>query len=185
MIDLLEHPGALATGGAPPRVQAACSRTKSGAMAVEFRVEAGGQCVAVPSPGKAVFVEGLWNHTCFEVFLSPGDGPAYYEYNLSPSGQWALFSFRDYRDGGANPDPTLEPRIRFERTEQTMLLRAELPVGRLLGADADRPIRTGLSAVIEQSDGTIRYWALRHPGARPDFHHAESFALCVEESSEA
>jgi hypothetical protein len=34
-----------------------------------------------------------------------------------------------------------------------------------------------LSAVIEAADGTISYWALKHPSDRPDFHHADSFAI--------
>jgi hypothetical protein len=31
--------------------------------------------------------------------------------------------------------------------------------------------------VIEEGDGVLSYWALRHPAARPDFHHPEGFAL--------
>lgn len=41
--------------------------------------------------------------------------------------------------------------------------------------------RLGLSAVVEENDGTKSYWALAHPGRRPDFHHAESFVLELSE----
>ena len=34
-----------------------------------------------------------------------------------------------------------------------------------------------LSAVIERVDGSISYWALRHPSDKPDFHHPDSFVL--------
>jgi hypothetical protein len=186
MIDLLEYPGEQPVAGAVPlNIGASCTRTDDDALAVEFRLSADDGRIAVPAARKAAFADGLWKHTCFEVFISPGGGPAYHEYNLSPSGEWGLFSFCDYRDGQANADPALAPRIRFEQAQETMTLGAGLPLGRLLGESAGRPLRIGLSAVVEQSDGTLRYWALRHPAPRPDFHHAESFALCVEAKSEA
>jgi hypothetical protein len=37
--------------------------------------------------------------------------------------------------------------------------------------------RIGLSAVIEEQDGTISYWALRHAAGKPDFHHPDGFAM--------
>ena len=37
--------------------------------------------------------------------------------------------------------------------------------------------RIGLSAVIEEANGRISYWALAHPPGKPDFHHADCFAL--------
>jgi hypothetical protein len=38
-------------------------------------------------------------------------------------------------------------------------------------------VQLALSAVIEEADGRLSYWALTHPAAKPDFHHAEGFAL--------
>ena len=37
--------------------------------------------------------------------------------------------------------------------------------------------RVAISAVIEEADGTKSYWALAHPPGKPDFHHADGFAL--------
>jgi hypothetical protein len=34
--------------------------------------------------------------------------------------------------------------------------------------------------VIESADGSISYWALRHPAGRPDFHHLDGFALLLD-----
>jgi hypothetical protein len=39
--------------------------------------------------------------------------------------------------------------------------------------------RIGLSAVIEDVDGGLSYWALAHPSDKPDFHHPDSFALTL------
>ena len=41
----------------------------------------------------------LWQTTCFEFFTGPKDSSAYWEYNLSPSGDWAVFRFVEYRTG--------------------------------------------------------------------------------------
>ena len=40
-----------------------------------------------------------------------------------------------------------------------------------------KPWSIGLSAIIEEEDGTISYWALAHPPGRPDFHHPDCLAL--------
>ena len=43
-----------------------------------------------------------------------------------------------------------------------------------------RPLRLGLSAVVEDVDGILSYWALRHPSGKPDFHHTDAFALQLD-----
>ena len=30
---------------------------------------------------------------------------------------------------------------------------------------------------IEETDGTLSYWALAHPSPKPDFHHPDGFVL--------
>ncbi|HYG56249.1 MAG TPA: DOMON-like domain-containing protein [Burkholderiales bacterium] len=110
------------------------------------------------------FVDNLWQRTCFEVFAARNGAPEYREFNLSPSGEYAAYEFLSYRDG-MTPLP-VQPRIRFSGT----MLEATIPLER-------GPWRVGLSAVIEEDDGTVSYWALHHPPGRPDFHHPDAFAL--------
>jgi hypothetical protein len=43
-------------------------------------------------------------------------------------------------------------------------------------------LRLGLAAVIERTDGGHSYWALTHPGDRPDFHDPAGFVLQIERS---
>jgi hypothetical protein len=40
--------------------------------------------------------------------------------------------------------------------------------------------RAAVSAVIEQHDGAISYWALAHPAGKPDFHHRDGFVLKLQ-----
>ena len=104
------------------------------------------------------------------------EGPGYREFNFSPSGEWAVYAFRGYRDGG-ELESELAPGIMVRRTLNRLELDAAicqdvLPPGRSL--------RLGLSAVVEDADGVLSYWALRHPPGRPDFHHTDAFALQLE-----
>ena len=40
-------------------------------------------------------------------------------------------------------------------------------------------LKIALAAVIEDRDGRLSYWALRHAPGKPDFHHPSAFALEV------
>jgi hypothetical protein len=112
----------------------------------------------------------LWRHTCFEAFIRPGSNPAYFEFNFAPSTQWAAYEFDGYRSGMRAAEiaaPRIDTLIAPARLSlhATLELRA-LPPG---------PWRLGLSAVIEEANGRLSYWALAHPAGRPDFHHADCF----------
>ena len=71
------------------------------------------------------------------------------------------------------------PRIAVRTLDGTITLEASVPLERLSPAYADAALTLGLSAVIEDRDGALSYWALRHPAGKPDFHHADAFALAL------
>lgn len=125
--------------------------------------------IALPEPVAPGVADGLWRHTCFEVFAACGDGERYVELNFSPSGQWAAYAFAAYRQRAALAAPTPAPALSWQRDADRLLLTAAVPLA--------APRRLGLAAVIETSAGGLSYWALCHPAARPDFHHAGGFAL--------
>lgn len=144
------------------------SRTPSGAIAVSFILDADLERLRIPDRRAARFVDGLWRHTCFEVFLAREGSPAYREYNLSPSGEWASYAFRKYRLRGECEAQPLRSRLRRGRS-----LRLDARI------KAKGPLRIGLSAVIEEKGGALSYWALRHPPGNPDFHHRRAFVLAL------
>jgi hypothetical protein len=150
--------------------------------------------------------DGLWRGTCFEAFLAAPEaaGTGYVEYNFAPSGAWACYRFDGYR-AGMRPQPcAVPPRIAvFPEAGATVVEVAapwpapdpapyEVPAptramspgtaGFRPGgpADAPRRVRLGLTAVLQAADGSLSYWALRHPSAQPDFHNADGFQLEVE-----
>jgi hypothetical protein len=142
-------------------------------MTLAFTLEGDLSRLRIPEPRSPRRASGLWLHTCFEVFVMAEEGPGYREFNLSPSGEWAAYAFRDYR-GGAELYIELSPEIVVRRSMARLQLdvkicRNFLPVG--------RPLRLGLAAVVEDVDGVLSYWALRHPPGKPDFHHIDGFAI--------
>jgi hypothetical protein len=133
----------------------------------------------IPLPRQPCRIDGLWQHTCFEAFIGFKDSPAYFEFNFSPSGEWGVYAFRDYRDGGTVDDDKLDPKIVVRKESEMLELSAVIRLNRLPAMQPGSTLRLGLCAVIEECDGRLSYWALKHPPGKPDFHHRDSFALDI------
>ena len=118
--------------------------------------------------------DGLWRHTCMEVFVGHAPAGPYLEFNFAPSGQWAAYRFSGYRAGMAPLTGIRPPRIELRTQPEQLLLSAEVE----LPADlAGAGLRLGIAAVVENDQGALHFWALRHACDRPDFHHPESFGF--------
>jgi hypothetical protein len=137
------------------------------ALKVQFRLEGDIGRLRVPPARTPRAAERLWQHTCCEIFIACKGAAAYREFNLSPSGEWAAYEFARYREGAALLIP--DPCIAVRRTSGRLEVEGTVPL--------DRETQIGLSAVIEDVDGTLSYWALRHAPGKADFHHRDSFAL--------
>jgi hypothetical protein len=121
--------------------------------------------------------DGLWQHTCFEVFIGIKNISTYREFNFSPSGEWATYAFQRYRVGVLLDGDPRPPDIVVHHTLDRLELSVTFRIEQLSALQSDAILRLGLSAVIEASDGKLSYWALKHPADKPDFHHPDSFAL--------
>ena len=176
MIPLVAHPSTPA-GGA--RVAARLERTADGLLRIGYRLDGALDDLVVPPPGPGGRGDRLWEHTCCEAFLGLDGAPAYLELNFSPAGTWAAYAFASYRAGAPLAlDPA--PSVTVRRSGAALELEALVDGRRLPGAYARAALRVGLSAVLEARAGMLSYWALRHPSGRPDFHHADAFALALE-----
>jgi len=116
--------------------------------------------------------DGLWQHTCFEGFIAVSGSLAYREFNFSPSGQWAVYAFTDYRQGEESFRPAVVPETAVRCLPDRLELDALIP-SELLPEGAS--LQLGLTAVIEADDGALSFWALKHPAAQPDFHLRAGF----------
>jgi predicted GIY-YIG superfamily endonuclease len=135
--------------------------------------------IALPDQTSSGRADGLWQHTCFEAFVKQSVDDGYLELNFSPSSNWAAYQFDSYRKGIAPAE--IDPPISWSQLSQNIYelhvtisqqsLRATL--------HPDAPWHIALSAVIEETDGTKSYWALKHPPGPPDFHHPDCFALTL------
>lgn len=168
---LLCHP---ATPGASPcSATVTVERQASGDLMLRYQLDSDLSMLAIPAATAPGAADGLWRHTCFEAFIAD-ETPAYQEFNFSPSGQWAAYAFSRYREREVWTIGR-EPEIDIAQTSRQLLLTArlsaaDLPSGRL---------HLGMTAVVETRDGALSYWALRHPGARPDFHDRAGFGIAL------
>lgn len=155
-------------------IEAAAERPEPGRLLFRFRVTGRIADVRWPPPVPAARIDALWQHTCFEAFLCAPPDKGYLEFNFAPSTEWAAYSFDAYRDGMRIPGGFEAPDIATRQGESEFELEAALDWD---GLPDGAVWRLGLSAVIEETNGRRSYWALVHAGARPDFHHADAFAL--------
>lgn len=148
-----------------------------------------------PSPTRR---DGLWRHTCAELFVRDPTGPGYLEFNFSPSGDWAAYAFEAPRQGQtthrwpqdeAASAQSSVPQVGArwmtdsrDRSASVFELQVALAWRALARGGSDRwptlrPI--ALSFVIETRAG-LEYWALAHPASQPDFHHPDGFVGQLE-----
>ena len=132
-----------------------------------------------PKPSKtASRKDKLWESTCFELFIAESGNAAYWEYNLSPSRDWAAFQFTNYRENKTN-DLTIETLKIETSTDKTTRfeLNASLTLAaRLLG----HRLCLGISAVLQDNSGKLYYYALTHRKRHPDFHDRSGFTITLE-----
>lgn len=141
----------------------------SGAWQVGYRLSGDMARLRLPPPApQPAATDGLWQHSCLELFVARAAEARYHEFNFSPSGDWAGYAFSAERVRDLDAAPLPAPRIRCERAARTLALQAWLPAAALPPGAGDFAL--GLTAVVESTDGSLSYWALAHPGARPDFH---------------
>lgn len=143
-------------------------------LSLRYSVQGDLRQVALAPRGVGGRADELWKHTCFEAFVSAGQG--YGEINLSPSSQWAAYGFDGYRSGMTVREGFGLSFMDDRRSAETYELTAELD---LTDLPPDRAWSVGLSAVIERADGRRCFFALRHAPGPPDFHHADAFALSL------
>ena len=175
-------PFALGHGGVET-IQSRVSCVEPNRLQITFLVTGDIGTLKIPAKCSPHRVDRLWDHTCFEAFVRTDGDSSYYEFNFSPSSEWAVYEFCGYRDGVPIEDDGLLPEINVHCTRGRIEMDAMVSLERLTKIQPGSRLRIGLSAVIEANDGTFSYWALKHPAAKPDFHHADSFALELAFSS--
>ena len=132
--------------------------------------------IAIPSPAAMpARRDGLWEETCFELFVCPEKSDRYWEFNFSPAGHWNVYCFDTYRQGMHEEQAFASLPFSVQRHPDALHLSAEVELEKIIARDQN--LKAGISAVIRCAAGDCTYWSLTHPGTRPDFHRKDGFAL--------
>jgi len=144
-------------------------------LRVHYRLTAPPNAISIPnitnSPERR---DGLWQHTCFEIFIADAESTRYTELNFSPSGDWAAYRFADYRQISEARPGGPSPSIKTEFANGGLSLSATIAPEMLPSTSS---WQIGLNCVLEHADGQLSYWALHHPSPHPDFHQRAGFTL--------
>jgi hypothetical protein len=178
-VKLACHPGT--PSDAVRGVTARLERAGGEDLRITYLLEGDLARLRIPALARPRTGEKLWQHTCFEIFIARRM-PSYHELNFSPSREWAAYAFSEYRDGAPRADNSLDPQIAVRTRADGLDLEATVRLHRLSPPLVAGKLSIGLSAVIEDVEGGLSYWALRHPPGKPDFHHPEAFALVLDEA---
>lgn len=144
-------------------------------------IVSGAEHVKLPERVSPHRSDRLWETTCFELFVREEKLDPYFEFNFSPSTQWSAYRFDRYREGMHDVPLALDPHIHRGIDDSGHVIEVDVDLSPFL----DTSLCLGLSAVIEENDGTKSYWALAHPPGKPDFHHKDCFALTLPAPSGA
>jgi hypothetical protein len=118
----------------------------------------------------------LWKGTCFEFFLAVKDQPGYWEFNLSPSGDWNAYRMDAYRRiGFRNETGLTKLPFAMKTRADGYWLNVTLDLTPIVPPEQD--LQMAITAIIQTKDGNETYWALAHPAPYADFHLRESFIL--------
>jgi hypothetical protein len=128
---------------------------------------------ASPQPSRR---DELWKATCFEFFLAVKDQSAYWEFNMSPSGDWNVYRMDAYRRIGFRTEREF-PQLTFETKRERNEFSLDISVDLTPILQPEEEGELGITAILQTKDGYETYWALAHPGSQADFHLRESFIL--------
>jgi hypothetical protein len=167
------HPTSLCP--AVTSIEVDVARPKPGLLTLTYALTGAVGDLYVPDKTDPVRTDELWKRTCFEAFVLPDSGEAYAEFNIAPSTKWAAYRFDRYREGMRDAGEIAPLSVDVATTDERLTLDVAFDLAVLPGFDCDADWRLGLTAVIEEANGRVSYWALTHPLPKPEFHNADGF----------
>jgi hypothetical protein len=150
----------------------------SGALCAAYQVQGALDCVDWRGPSPvAGRCDALWRQTCFELFFGVQGDSAYWEVNLGPNGCWNMYRFTDYRVGMREEVVVDQPVVDVVEDGDLFSLRCIIDCKAILVDSVD--LELAVSCVIQDTRGSISYWAIHHHGPAPDFHNRKSFSMVL------
>lgn len=119
----------------------------------------------------------LWKDTCFEFFLGIKNSDRYWEFNLSPAGDWNVYHFDAYRQGMQEETAFTALPFSIQHLSDGLAIALDIELDKIV--PANQAIEVGITTVIKHRDGEVSYWALTHQGTEADFHRRDSFIIAL------
>jgi len=127
------------------------------------------------SPGRT---NNLWKATCFEFFLALPNESRYWEFNLSPSGDWNVYKMDGYRRVAFQEELVFHKMpFAFRKANGKLSLDITLDLNPLI--QIQQMAQVGITTIIQTLDYKESHWALAHTSSNVDFHLKESFTLYI------
>ncbi len=146
-------------------------------LTVYYRLKGDLGAIEIPAVEKLPIRKNeLWETTCFEFFLGIKDTPMYWEFNLSPSGDWNIYHFDDYRQSMQLEHKVESLPFNILRDSNALYLGLEFNLDCL---SIIENLDVSITTVTKNKQGEISYWALKHSGEEADFHLRDSFSLSL------
>ncbi|MDE2184142.1 MAG: DOMON-like domain-containing protein [Alphaproteobacteria bacterium] len=143
-------------------------RPRAGLLTLRYVLTGAIAGLRLPAPAAAGRTDELWQHTCCEAFLQAPGERGYVEYNFAPSTAWQCYRLDDIRSN-RRPAEVAPPHLAVKAGADALELTATVA-----WEDGGR---LGLTAVIEEANGAMSYWALAHAPGKPDFHRPETWGV--------
>lgn len=145
-------------------------------LTIHYRLKGNLEKIEIPAVEKLPIRKNeLWETTCFEFFVGIKNTPIYWEFNLSPSGDWNIYWFEDYRKSMLLEDKVESLPFNILRDSNALYLGLEFNLDCLVSKIQN--LNVSIATVIKSKEGDISYWALKHCGKEADFHLRDSFVL--------
>jgi hypothetical protein len=147
-------------------------------LSIEYHLQGDLETVVIPSAHPIPSRKSqLWETTCFEFFIGIPGNANYWEFNLSPAGDWNVFALDDYRQGLQNELAFTSLPLSIDRSATSLVVKSSIDLCKIL--PASRELELSVTTVIESSEHEMSYWALTHTGTVADFHRRDSFVLKI------
>ena len=144
-------------------------------LKILYKLEGASQIIIPKIVNSPTRQDNLWEHTCFEFFIGLKDSTKYWEFNLSPAGDWNVFRFSNYRQ-------CMSEEVAFESLPFSVLqqadslqLQSEVDLNQIISPE--QSLEVGVTTVIKDQKQQLSYWALTHRAKEADFHHRDNFMI--------
>lgn len=154
-----------------------CVSRENGFLNLQYRLAGETGKIQLPERSTSpVRKDDLWANTCFEFFLAFPDDSRYWEFNLSPSGDWNVYHMEAYRRMGFREETSIQRlEVEMKREAGYVLLNADVDLSPLISGN--QRLQLGIASIVQSANQHETYWALAHPHPKPDFHVRDSFLI--------